>query len=209
MAWWQRQTAKNTKTRMVALLRRGPLSVEELAESLGVTDNAVRAQLTALEREKVVRAAGIRRDGAVGKPAMLYEIAPENSALFSSAYAPVLAALLAELGESMNARQLEAILKRAGKRLASALPPRATFDERVKAGATFLTSLGADADLIQTKAGYELRGHGCVLADAVTECPATCSVLEQLLRDVTKGDVTEHCDRSEKPNCRFAISAAK
>ena len=50
MAWWQRQSDKSTRNRIVALLRRGERSVEELAESLGLTDNAVRAQLSALER---------------------------------------------------------------------------------------------------------------------------------------------------------------
>src|SRR4051812_43352284 len=78
MAWWQRQFGKTTRGRVVALLRRGERSVEELAASLGLTDNAVRAQLATLEREGVVRAAGVRRDGGVGKPATLYAVAPET-----------------------------------------------------------------------------------------------------------------------------------
>ena len=191
---------------MVALLRRGPLSVEELAVSLGLTDNAVRAQLAALERERIAQPAGIRRDGKVGKPATLYGIAPENSALFSNAYAPLLAALLSELGRSLTAKQVESILKRAGASLAAAVPAKTKFDERVRSGAAFLTALGADADLVQTNEGYELRGHGCVLGEAVVACPATCGVLEELLRAVTGGRVVERCDRTGPPECRFAIT---
>lgn len=208
MAWWQRQNERNTRNRIIALLRRGQHTVEELAASLALTDNAVRAQLAALEREKVVHAAGTRRDGTVGKPATLYEIAPEGSALFSSAYAPVLSAVLAELGEGMTPRQLQALLRRAGGRLARSLPPRSTFDERVRAGAAMLAGMGADAELVRTGDGYELRGHGCVLADAVVKCPASCAIVEQLLHDVSGGDVQEQCDRSEHPNCRFVISRA-
>jgi predicted ArsR family transcriptional regulator len=208
MAWWQRQHDKTTRNRIIALLRRGQRSVEELAESLGLTDNAVRAQLASLEREKVVARAGVRRDGAVGKPAALYGIAPDSSALFSSAYPPVLAAVLAELADRMTSKQLEGLLRRAGTRLAAVLPAHAGFDQRVRASATFLTSMGADADLVQTHDGYEIRGHGCLLSDAVSECPATCAVLEQLLREVTQGDVTECCDRSGAPSCRFLISPA-
>jgi predicted ArsR family transcriptional regulator len=208
MAWWQRQNERTTRNRIIALLRRGQHTVEELAESLALTDNAVRAQLAALERETVVHAAGTRRDGTVGKPAVLYEIAPESSALFSSAYAPVLTALLAELGDVMTPRQLQALLRRAGSRLTRSLPPRSSFDERVRAGAAMLTRMGADADVLRTDDGYELRGHGCVLADAVVNCPASCAILEQLLRDVTGGLVNEHCDRDSRPNCRFSISRA-
>jgi predicted ArsR family transcriptional regulator len=207
MAWWQRQFGKTTRGRVVALLRRGQRSVEELAEALGLTDNAVRAHLAALEREGIVRSAGIRRDGSVGKPATLYGVTQESSALFSSAYSPLLGALLAELGERMSARQLDALLRGAGRRLAATLPARATFSERVRASAAFLTGLGADADLVQTREGYEIRGHGCVLAQAVISCPATCGAVEELLSEVTGARVTERCDRSDQPNCRFVIPA--
>jgi predicted ArsR family transcriptional regulator len=205
MAWWQRQFGGTTRGRVVALLRRAPRSVEELAEALGVTDNAVRAQLASLEREGVVRPAGIRRDGTVGKPATLYTIAPAASTLFSSAYAPVLTALLAELGTSTSGGKLETLLRGVGRRLAPAIPARATFDERVRASAAFLTDLGADADLLQTTEGYEIRGNGCPLSDAVIACPATCRALETLLSEVTGTTVRERCERSDQPHCRFLI----
>jgi len=205
MAWWQRQFGKTTRGRVVALLRRGQASVEELAQALDLTDNAVRAQLATLEREGVVRAVGVRRDGTVGKPAMLYGVAPTASALFSSAYAPVLTALLAEMGDRMSARQLEALLHGTGRRLAALLPPRATFDDRVRASAAFLTGLGADAELVQTRDGYEIRGYGCPLAVAVASCPAACGTVEQLLSEATGVPVKERCDRTEQPRCRFFI----
>jgi predicted ArsR family transcriptional regulator len=179
--------------------------VEELAQALALTDNAVRAQLTLLEREGIVRSVGIRRDGMVGKPAMLYGVAPDASALFSSAYAPLLSSLLAELGERMSSRQLDTLLRGAGRRLAPALPRSATFNDRVRASAAFLGALGADADLVHTSNGYELRGHGCVLSEAVTACPATCKAVEALLSEVTGTVVRERCDRANQPHCRFLI----
>lgn len=207
MAWWQRQFGATTRGRVVALLRREERTVEELAAALGLTDNAVRAQLATLERDGVVRTVGIRRVGTVGKPATLYGIAPDASGLFSSAYAPVLAALLAELGERMSTRQLDTLLRGAGRRLASTIPARATFDDRARASAAFLTGLGADADLVRTSDGYEIRGHGCVLADAVTACPATCGAVEELISEVTGTIVRERCDRAHQPRCRFVIAA--
>ena len=207
MAWWQRQFGGSTRGRIVALLRRGERSVEELAQALALTDNAVRAQLTTLERTGVVQVTGIRRDGTVGKPATLYGILPATAHLFSSAYAPVLAALLSELGERLPSRQLDSALRAAGRRLAPTMPATASFAERVRAGASLLGQLGADADLVRTGLGYEIRGHGCVLSEAVTACPATCKAIEALLSEVTGADVEERCDRVGSPNCRFRVRA--
>jgi predicted ArsR family transcriptional regulator len=207
MAWWQRQFGGSTRGRVVAMLRRGEHSVEELAQALGLTDNAVRAQLATLERDGVVHAAGVRRGGAVGKPATLYRIGSDTTTLFSSAYAPLLSALLAELSDRMPARQLGAVVRAAGRRLAPALPSGATLDERARAGAALLADLGADADLARTKEGYEIRGHSCVLSAAVAACPATCGAVEALLSEVTGTHVQERCDRTREPRCHFFIPA--
>jgi DeoR family transcriptional regulator, suf operon transcriptional repressor len=208
-SWWQRQFGQTTRGRIAALLRRAKLSVEELASAVGITDNAVRVQLSALERDGLVRAAGARRDGNVGKPATLYEIAPTASSVFSNAYAPVLASVLAEARSRLDAEQLGAILKGAGDRLAAGTGTPGTFDDRVNAACALLAELGADAELSRTSDGYVVRGFGCPLSVAVEACPDTCRVLEHFLADVTGGDVRETCDRSDVPRCGFAISATK
>lgn len=205
MAWWQRKFGDSTRGRIVALLRRGERSVEDLAQALDLTDNAVRAQLASLERDGIVRATGVRRDGTVGKPATLYAIASDASPLFSSAYAPLLSSLLTELGARLSPDQLDTALRGAGRRLAPVLPARASFGERVRAGAGLLAQLGADADLVKTSDGYEIRGHGCVLSEAVSACPAACQAVEALLSEVTGVRVREHCDRAGAPSCRFLI----
>ena len=207
MTWWQRQFGKSTRGRIVALLRRGEHSVEELAHSLAITANAVRAQIVTLERDGFVGTTGLRKDGTVGKPATLYGLMQETEPVFSSAYAPVLGALLSELVVRLPSRQLDAALRAAGRRLAPAMPASASFAERVRAGAALLGQLGADADLVRVGKGYEIRGHGCVLSEAVKACPSTCRAVEALLSEVTGGAVREQCDRSRAPNCRFLLEA--
>ncbi len=207
MAWWQRQLGETTRGRVVTALRRGERSVEELARLLRLTDNAVRAHLATLLREGVVRIVGVRRDGSVGKPATVYSVAEKGSALFSSAYSPLLSALLAELGQCLPPPQLEAILRSAGRRMAPPVSARATLAERARASAAFLIGLGAEADLVETAEGYEIRGYGCPLSDVVSECPVTCGAVEELLSDVTGTAVREQCDRTGTPRCRFLIPA--
>ena len=204
MRWWEQHFGNSTRGRIVALLRRGWRSVDELAAALGLTDNAVRAHIATLERDGVVAATGSRRDGTVGKPAVLYGVAEEADTLFSSAYAPALSALIAELSER-HPEELESLLRGAGHRLAK--PASGTFAERVGDAATILTGLGADAEVNQTADGYEIRGHACALGRAVSTSADTCCMLEQLLSDVTGAAVQEHCDRDHKPpRCAFAIS---
>jgi predicted ArsR family transcriptional regulator len=206
MRWWERHFGKSTRGRVVALLRRDARTVEELAAELGLTDNAVRAQLATLERDGVVAAAGIRREGTVGKPATLYAIAPESDTLFSAAYAPTLAAVLAELGQRIAPAELRTILRNAGRRLAPESSAK-TFKGRVDNAAQLLADLGADADLVATDDGFDIRSHGCPLSQAVNANPHTCRILEQLIAEMTGGRAHEHCDRSSAlPRCAFAIS---
>src|SRR5262245_48538578 len=120
MRWWERALGGPVRGRIIALLRRSPRTVEELAAELGVTDNAVRAQLTVMEREGVVHATGVRHTGAVGKPATLYAIPPKAAALFSTAYAPTLRALLGALESRLSDEELEELFKDVGRRLAGA-----------------------------------------------------------------------------------------
>jgi predicted ArsR family transcriptional regulator len=204
MQWWERHFGNSTRGRIVAILRRGWRTVDEIAATLGLTDNAVRAHLASLERDGVVATAGERRDGSVGKPATLYGVADEATTLFSSAYPPALSALVAELG-SRYPSDLESILRATGRRLAR--PATGTFAERVGDAVALLTDLGADADLVKTESGYAIQGHGCALAEAVSTCSETCCMLEELLAHVTGGEVREQCDRGQyPPRCAFLIS---
>jgi len=204
MRWWERHFGDSTRGRIVAILRRGWRSVDEIAATLGLTDNAVRAHIATLERDGVVAAAGSRRDGSVGKPATLYGVAEGADTLFSSAYAPALSALIAEL-ESRHPGEVRSILRGAGSRLG----PRAsgTFAERVGDAASLLTELGADADVVETAEGYEIHGNGCALSQAVSSHPDACCMVEQILAEVTGGKVCERCERGQNPpRCSFLIS---
>lgn len=204
MGWWEQHFGNSTRGRIVALLRRGWRSVDELASALGLTDNAVRAHIATLERAGVVAPTGARRDGTVGKPATLYGVAGGADTLFSSAYAPALSALVTELG-SRYPEELESLLRGAGQRLAK--PKSDTFAERVSDAAALLTELGADADLVETSDGYAIRAYGCALAQAVSSRPETCCMVEQLLTEVTGGRVVEQCDREHSPpRCAFTIT---
>ena len=208
MRWWERQIGGPMRGRIIALLRRGASTVEELAAGLGVTDNAVRAHLQRLEREGIVAATGSRQGPGAGKPATTYQIALDAEASLSSAYAPVLAALLQTLAERTSPEELDALMRDVGRRLGPASPKGGTLDSRVRAAATLLSSLGSELDVERTANGYLLRGFACPLAAAVRGEPSACHAVEELVGAVVGAPVRERCDRSAVARCRFEISAS-
>ena len=113
---------EKTRSRVIDLLRREQRTVDELARALDVTDNAVRMHLDALERDGLVRQAGVRRSGQAGKPATVYEITVDAESGFSRVYAPVLGVLVETLSERLSERELEAVLRETGRRLAELQP---------------------------------------------------------------------------------------
>ena len=88
-----------TRGQVVALLRHGDRTVEELAQALGLTDNVVRAPLVTLERDGLVRQAGLRR--GTSKPACAYALTPAAEWLFPKAYGTLLWMLLDVLTERL------------------------------------------------------------------------------------------------------------
>ena len=207
MRWWERQIGGPMRGRIIALLRRGASTVEELAAALGVTDNAVRAHLQRLEDEGVVRATGSRQGPGAGKPATTYQVATEAEASLSSAYAPVLTALLQALAERTQPEELDALMREVGRRLGPAQPKGGSLDSRVRAAAALLSSLGSELDVERTPDGYLLRGFACPLAAAVRGESSTCHAVEELVGAVVGASVRECCDRSGGARCRFEIRA--
>src|SRR5215467_12275654 len=97
---WNQRFFSSTRGRIIMLLRRDSRTVDELAQILKLTDNAVRAHLATLERDGFVRQAGERRGS--GKPAFVYELSPEAEQLFPKAYGSVLRELLGVLNDEME-----------------------------------------------------------------------------------------------------------
>jgi predicted ArsR family transcriptional regulator len=206
-----RHFLETTRGQIVALLRRGSRTVEELAQALGLTDNAIRAHLATLERDALVRQGGVRRRQSAGKPAIVYEIHPEAEPLFSGAYAPVLAALVDELAEQLPAGRSEALMQAVGHRLAAGLGRAPTGDlaARVGAAAALLNALGGAAQVERNDGALVIRGcGGCPLSAATARRPELCRAVEALLSEFIGAPVRECCDRGERPRCHFEVSAA-
>jgi len=195
-----------TRARVLALLREGAWTVDDLASRLGLTDNAVRFHLDALERAGTVQREGVRKMGEVGKPASLYTLSAEGEEAFSRAYAPVLIATLAELRERISGPQLVAFLKRVGKRLATDFGnPGGSLSSRVTGASDLLNALGGLTSVEKSGGTYRIVGRACPLSRAVETDHCVCAAVTSLVAEVVGGEVAERCDRSGRPKCCFEI----
>jgi predicted ArsR family transcriptional regulator len=200
----------STRGQIATLLRRGVRTVEELAAALGLTDNAVRIHLAALERDGIVRQGGVRRGKGAGKPAVLYELHPDAEPLFSRAYQPVLGAVLDVLVTELPAEQAAALLDKVGRRVGLSAGGRAagTLEDRVAAAAAALRSLGGDVDVVTDGDTLQLRATGCPLSSTVSHRPETCRAMESFVAEIVGAPVRECCMRGDRPRCCFSVQPA-
>jgi predicted ArsR family transcriptional regulator len=200
--------ADATRDRLLALLREGAWTVDDLAERLGVTDNAVRFHLDALERSGTVRKERVRKIGVVGQPASVYSLSPGGEEAFSRAYAPVLIACLEELRDRTSAPQVVAFLKRVGKRLARGFSQsEGPLSSRVNGASDLLNALGGITSVEKSGKAYRIVGRACPLSRAVEADHCVCAAVTTLVAEVVGAEVTERCDRSGRPKCCFEISS--
>lgn len=205
---WDQKFFRSTRGRIVTLLRRSGRTVEELARELGLTDNGVRAHLSTLERDGIVRQRGsVRRGSGGGKPAYVYELTPEAEDLFPKAYEPVLRQLLDVLSERSGPEEFEAVLRSVGRRIAEEQSVSGdSVRSRLEAAVGVLNEMGGLAEVEERDGGFVIRGYSCPLAAVIPDHPEACRMAETLLAELAGVPVREHCDRGESPRCRFEVA---
>jgi predicted ArsR family transcriptional regulator len=205
--WLGQRFFSMTRGRIVLLVRRNARTVDELAELLGVTRNAVREHLATLERDGFVHRSGVRRGD--GKPAHLYALTPEAAELFPRGYAPVLHGVLDALTAQLSPASFEALLLHVGRELAAGRPiPRGGVRERLAVGTELLNELGGLAEVGEVDGRLVIRGWSCPLASVVVDHPELCRVPESMLTELVGVPVQERCNRREPPRCFFVVAAS-
>jgi predicted ArsR family transcriptional regulator len=202
------RAAQGTSGRIMELLRRGPMTVDELAGALQVTRTAVRAQLASLLRQNLAEQRGSRR--GTSKPSHLYGVTAHAELLFSRAYIPVFTELLHVLAQRMKPRELSSALREAGRSaLAGRSAPRGPLQTRVAAASSLLNELGGLTEVTEEDGRYLIRSHGCPLAAVTAEHPEVCNALESLLTEFIGSQVSKCCDRYDRKRCCFEVEGAR
>lgn len=198
---------ETTKGRIIALLRSGDRTVYDLAQALELTDNAIRAQLAALERDGFVCVSGSRRGPR--KPHTTYALTSESGQLFPKAYGPILRVFLDVLKQRVSNKQLDEIVRRVGQEIAPSfssarLPDSHTPAER---GLAVLHELGGFCNWEAHEAKIVLTCGDCPLSLIVGSHSEACRLIETILSEVLEMPVKERCRLGQTPRCMFEIGS--
>jgi predicted ArsR family transcriptional regulator len=203
----RQQLLDSSRGRIVTVLRTGGLTADDIARTLGLTRSAVRLQITAMERDGVVRNVG-KRPGTT-RPSYIFELTPEVEQLLSKAYIPLLTGLVDVFAEALPGDQIEALLRKIG----SGLAQQVTRGKRVSGGlksraaaasAMMNEHLGA-MTRVESNGAIIIRGAGCPLAALTGKHKGVCLAMESLVTAIVGVPVKECCDRDDRPQCCFEM----
>ena len=205
---WRQRLLGSTRGQMLALLRTENRTVNELAATLNLTDNAVRAHLVSLERDGLVQQHGTR--AGTRKPHAAYGLSSEAEHIFPKAYGPLLNHFVTIISNRLTPRTLQATMHKVGAAVAAdhleRLKGRSRRD-RIKAALDLLNDLGGSAKFDESEGKQFIHGrNGCPLAAVTATHPEACLIVQSLLSKVVGVPVKKCCKYGETPRCCFELS---
>jgi predicted ArsR family transcriptional regulator len=204
---WRERLLESTRVRVLALLRKKDRTVNELADDLRLTDNAVRAHLTSLERDGLVRRTG--REKGVRRPHVTYGITAEADHIFPKAYGLLLNYFVGAAAERLGPRALRACMRQVGRRIAgeqTAKLKNQSKAQRINATLALLKEMGGAACFSVRERKHFIVGNGCPFTAVTADHPEACLIAESMLSEIIGVPVKERCIHVPTPSCRFEIS---
>lgn len=201
---------QSTRGRIVEeLRRRKSASAVELAESFGLSPNAIRQQLVVLERDGLVAERSVRRGRT--KPTYEFSLTAEAEKLFPQNYDKMLGAVLRELREQFGEEGIAKVFDGISKRTVAKAKERVTA-ETTEGRAAQLTQVlregGVIAEYNLIDGGFELHEHNCPYSEVAKEHPEVCSVIHHVLDETIGGKhVQTESLATGGTECRFEVTA--
>jgi predicted ArsR family transcriptional regulator len=199
---------QTTRGKIVSQLRRlGSASADDLAAEFGLSPNAVRQQLTILERDGLVAETSVRRGPT--KPTYEFSLTSEADRLFPQAYDKMLSAVLREVKDQFGAPGVAKIFDGLSKRAVERARLEITAvrpEEKVAQLTEMLQKNGVVAEYSLIDGGYVLHERSCPYFDAAKEHPEVCQVIHHVMDETIGGDhVQTESLASGGKECRFEL----
>lgn len=191
------------------LLRGSARTVNEIAQRLDLTDNAIRAHLLSLERDGLVEQRGAVK--GFRKPHFAYGLTAEARHLFPKPYAFILNKLIGVLKRTLPGSSVIKTLRGVGRDIAgeNVSHSSADIDERLAEVLKTLEMLGGSASVVKNNGTINIQSESCPFNEVVAKHPETCQVAQSLIEEIVGKPVKEICNREGIPKCCFAVDLSK
>lgn len=203
------ENVQSTREQILLMLRKhGKLSMDEIANNLGITKMAVYKHLSRLENDRIVtRSIDKRR---VGRPVSLFLLTENGKERFRSSYAAMIRSMISYLVEKGERELVVDFLKKRYEEIGRTYRERLaglSFEKKVGELTRIRDEEGYVAEHRKTPgSAYELREFNCPIYEIAQILGEACWIEGSLFKSVldTKVDLT-HRQAAGDSYCRFMI----
>ncbi len=193
---------------LVQLLKqRGGLTVQVIAEALGITQVAVRKHLDALEEQRMVVAQ--RMPLPRGRPNFVYHLTELADSFFPQTYDQLAVELLDDLVALDGEEKLDRLFQARTERLSRTYQLRLAdkdLPERLEELARLRDEEGYMAVLERKAGSFVLREHNCPIYDVAQRHREACNCEQELFKRVLNKDVKREMTMVDgQPCCEYRI----
>ncbi|MDZ5606688.1 ArsR family transcriptional regulator [Bacillus pseudomycoides] len=207
--------ARTTKEEIVQLLKiNGEQTVGSLAESLEITEMAVRRHLSKLEKEEIIQSKMVRQH--VGRPTYVYALSQKGEDSFPKDYKQFALGMLEDLKQIGDETIVNAILKARTNRMEEQLQKRVSRRENVLQKLREVTVIQEENGyMVQVKQdgekSYILQKQNCPLKAVAEKYPQLCleeeNMYKRLFSDEDVKVLSNMCDGD--CHCSYHIQEKK
>jgi predicted ArsR family transcriptional regulator len=208
-------TMQTTADRILLILKtRGPQTAIELGAALGITDEAVRQQMTKLAGEGLVEGAAEVR--GVGRPKQVWKLTAAGNGRFPDAHSELTVQLITTIKRILGEESLDRLISaREEETLAnyqSEMEGANNLEERITRLAAIRDREGYMCELKKDSAGYLLIENHCPICAAASACQGFCYSELRIFKQVLGDDVDitrqEHIVSGAR-RCAYRITGKK
>lgn len=185
------------------------LSIDEVANALSISRNAVQQHVAGLEKQGCVETGHL--DKTAGRPVRRFVLTEKGIDCFPKQYAWFSGLLIADLKSTMGTEQFKAYLSKLGSALAQTLIHRftgKTLALRVQELVSVMTGLGFQAKAVEDSNNGELlvEAVNCIYHDLAQTHEEICEFDKALLKALLSTEVElVECMAKGGHQCRFKI----
>jgi len=203
---------KSTKDKILhTLLRKPKITINEIAEAVGINAISVRHHLSNLEKEGLI-AAEEERHG-VGRPRLMYSLTEDGMERFPTKYLRLTTKLLAQMKESLPAPAVAQLFSQVAEDMANNYSDQVkglSMEERLDFVKDMLAQEGFTVEWEKKGKEYQIHEISCPYYQIGVAHPEVCTVDQTLISKMLALPVNKvQCILNGGAHCTYVVQPAK